>query len=239
MQLSGKVVEIASLEREQKREMFSLMSAYFCNMDEKRFARDLDEKKWAIILSDPACGKIKGFSTLMLIEHYIDGEKIKVLYSGDTIIDRKYWGGNELVKTWGSLVSGLVSENRGVKLFWFLIAMGFRTYRFLPAYFYEYYPSCDKETPLEIKKYMDIFAGMKFGNDYDPSLGLIRRKLDAEYLVRGVSDVTGEKLNNRYIKFFSERNPGYARGDELVCFASLNPGNAKPRLRNILLGQAK
>ncbi|MDD5008612.1 MAG: hypothetical protein PHC68_09490 [Syntrophorhabdaceae bacterium] len=239
MSLRGELIEVSRLEERHKAQMFSLMSLYFCNMKKENFMRDLEEKRWAIVLFDGQSGLIKGFSTLMLLEQEIGGNTVKALYSGDTIIDRKYWGENELVKVWGRLAGDLIDHNDGIKLYWFLIAMGFRTYRYLPVYFYRYFPRHDGETPREIKLAMDLFARKKFGDDYDPVAGLIRRNTGAEYLAEGVSDITEARARNPHIRYFSEKNPGYKRGDELVCFTELSPENMKPRLRSIVTGGIK
>jgi hypothetical protein len=40
------------------------------------------------------------------------------------------------------------------------------------------------------------------------------------------------------VRFFLEKNPGYARGDELVCVAEISPGNMRGLARRMLLDGA-
>ena len=55
------------------------------------FHRDLNNKDWIILLRDEH-DRLQGFSTLALYETEFNGKPISVVYSGDTIIRREYWG---------------------------------------------------------------------------------------------------------------------------------------------------
>ncbi len=225
MTLAGRIVEVADLSPRSRDEMFSLIDRYFAGMSRATFETDLDEKQWVIQLLDSATGAIRGFSTQTLWELDVDGRRVSAVYSGDTIVDRDHWGSNLLAQLWGQLVISLVDERAGCELVWFLISMGYKTYRFLPVFFREFYPRHDAPTPHWAKAIIDAAAGFKYAGNYDASAGIIRAAPKACRMRAGVADVTAERLRDPHVRFFAERNPGHGRGDELCCIAPLERAN--------------
>lgn len=228
MRLIGKVIDVKELTEQQIRQMFDVFSGYFENIDHGRFINDMREKQWAIILSDPGSGEIKGFSTMMLMRETIDGRNIEVLFSGDTIVDKEYWGSTELAHLGGKILLSFMQKINRPELYWMLITKGYRTYHFLPLFFNEFYPRYDKPTPDRVKKIMDVFAGRKYPANYSPEKGIVSFNGQKEYLKKGIGDIHDQKLNNPHIKFFCTKNPLYDIGDELVCLAPVTSENFKP-----------
>ena len=72
---------------------------------------------------------------------------------------------------------------------------------------------------------MDELAAQRFGGEYCPELGIARFAVGATPLRDGVADVNAERLRDPHIAFFVERNPGWVRGDELVCLTRVHPDN--------------
>ena len=89
--LTGEVRLVENLSQKERGEMFSLMAQYFSNVARTIFERDLSEKEWCILLTS-ASGRVKGFSTMMLVRMVVDNRSIAAVYSGDTIVDREHWG---------------------------------------------------------------------------------------------------------------------------------------------------
>ena len=58
-------------------------------------------------------------------------------------------GDTALASTWGKFVMDLIEEHEQSALYWFLISKGFRTYRYLPLFFREFYPRSDHPTAEE------------------------------------------------------------------------------------------
>jgi hypothetical protein len=228
MRLTGEIRAVESIHRDHKRQMFDLLSAYFEGADEDVFQKDLAEKQWVILLLDAVDGTVQGFSTQMLIEHTVDGEAVKALFSGDTIINRDYWGEHELARQWLRLVEGLFALYPRSRLYWFLISKGYKTYRFLPVYFKEFYPRYDRDTPEQEQRIMDAFGYLKYPRNYSGKDGLIRFPGEAMRLKDNFAGVDCRRLKDPHIRFFIRRNPGYRQGDELVCLAPLSYDNFKP-----------
>ena len=219
--------------------MFKLMTTYFNSMDRNDFEKDLKEKDWVVVLKDVLNGKIQGFSTFMLLnEMIIEGIRVKAIFSGDTIINFRYWGEKELFKIFGNFVFSLSQKykQRKIKLFWFLISMGYKTYRLLPCFFKEFYPRYDKKTPHFEQKVLDTFACQKFPLEYENNTGLIHFDKPKECLKPGVADVGERRLKNPHIKFFCERNPLYMRGDELACITEFSEENLKLSACKVIFG---
>lgn len=236
MKLAGKIKEVNSLSQVEKDRMFELMASYFDNMKRETFERDLSEKQWVILLEDLDIGYIRGFSTQMLMSEKIDKVSVKAVFSGDTIIEKEYWGQTELVKVWGKLIFSLIEKYKDSRLYWFLVSMGYKTYRFLKVYFYEFYPCYNKEFPRFEKAVLDVFAHKKHPLEYDANSGIIHFNYPKERLKAGVADVSAQRLSDPHIRFFVEKNPLYAQGDELACLTELKEENMRPVLKKIIYG---
>ncbi|HKQ79832.1 MAG TPA: hypothetical protein VJ810_39430 [Blastocatellia bacterium] len=225
--LTGQVKPVAELSGRERDQMYALLDNYFANTTWRRFERDLVEKEWAILLYDVATGGVQGFSTLMRLNLAIGGEPAVVFFSGDTIIHREYWGETALPRLWGRHVFSLAERLRETRVYWFLICSGYKTYRYLPLFFREFYPNCERATPAPVKEALDRLGWLKFGGEYDPERGVIRFR-QAEPLQSGVAEITPQRLKDPHVAFFVQANPGHAQGDELACLAELSRGNLRP-----------
>lgn len=232
--LKGEVLEISQLSADQINEMFDLFCLYYNCVEMTQFDMDLQEKNWVIILKDYTSGKIKGFSTQMIIGREVKGVPIKIIFSGDTIIHKDFWGEPTLAKVWLEFVCSLARIYNETKLYWLLVAMGYKTYRFLPVYFNEFYPCYNKETPEFEKQVLDNFTVFKYPLEYNKVSGIIQHLSAKETLKPGIADVTAEKLYNPHVDFFVRKNPGYLHGDELACLALINEKNLKPAAYKVM-----
>jgi hypothetical protein len=228
MGLQGTLVAVSGLCEADKTRMFDLMSRHFEGLQPAAFLRDLDEKEWAIVLIDGASGRIVGFSTQVLMNTSLQGERIRALFSGDTIIDKQHWGDTELIRVWGRMALDLIDRYGGEPLYWFLISMGYKTYRFLPVFFSEFYPRFDRATPRREQQVLDALATERYPAEYDVAHGVVR-PCGKVRLRPGVADVDERRRKDPHVRFFLERNPDHAQGVELACVAPLTRENLKPR----------
>ena len=231
--LAGRIVSIDEISDNQRRCMFKLLNKYFDNVREEMFFKDLNQKRWAILFEDRSTGELQGFSTQELIEENVDGIPIKALFSGDTIIDKEYWGSGELPRVWGKLVKSLMREYSQSKLLWFYISKGYMTYLLMPRYFYDYYPKFDSKSNGFERSVLDKLALKKFGSGYNQSTGIV--KIDFNYYLKeGVGQITDDLLKNQDVNFFMDRNPNHTKGNELACIVELKLSNMKPMLKNLI-----
>jgi hypothetical protein len=226
--LTATVVPRPQLTLEERSEMYSLLQAYFVGTDRRRFETDLQEKESVFLLRDMSSGQIKGFSTLMRLTTSIEGREIVAFFSGDTIVDRDYWGETVLSRIWGQTVFAeadrVLSAYPTTAIYWFLICSGYKTWRFLPVFFREYFPNPAVGTPPGVRHILDALGATKFGDQYLPESGIVRFR-DATPLRDGIASLTEERLRDPHVAFFARMNPGHADGDELACLAELSRAN--------------
>jgi hypothetical protein len=122
----------------------------------------------------------------------------------------------------------ILSEHPDRELYWLLISKGYKTYRFLPVFFREFYPSYMKEAPASEKALLCSLGRRKFGERFDSESWIIRASERAQYLRPGVANITEMRRSDKHIAFFEKSNPGHAKGDELVCIARCHEDNLKP-----------
>jgi hypothetical protein len=237
MSLAGAVVKTASLSPNEIDQLYALMQRYFSGVQHDAFLRDLTEKPWVITLRNTETGLLQGFSTLCLMDEVVQGIRVRAFFSGDTIIDRPYWGSLELERTWFHFLYAHIDAEPEphFRWYWFLICKGYRTYRYLPVYFHRYYPSPEPMPPFE-QAVLDTLATRRFGDAYDPATGIIRCRHDY-HLREGIGDISDHERRDPRIAFFEQRNPGWRQGDELACLTDLCHPNLK-RCAFRMLGKA-
>lgn len=233
MKLTGDLIAVRDLSMGHRDEMFRLMERHYEDMDRIAFQTDLAEKQWVIQVRSETNGELCGFSTQVVLDADLAGRPVKALFSGDTIIDPRYWGDSALMFVGGKLCVSLIEEFPDHELYWFLISSGYKTYRFLPVFFRNFYPRHDDPTPLRIQRVIDALSGQKFPDHYDGAR-VIRSGAGQYRLRQGVADVTIERLQDPHVRFFVERNPGHAKGDELCCLAPLSRENFTAAAHRVL-----
>jgi GNAT superfamily N-acetyltransferase len=222
--VNGVLVPRAALTPDVRRAMVALLARQFEGVRRPPFERDLNEKNWVILLHD-ADGRLRGFTTIDCYDVRHRGERLTIIYSGDTIVEPGAQAvGSALSRCWIGAVNRLRERAGSDRLFWFLIVSGYRTYRFLPLYWRRFYPCWDTPTPRETKELMDALATNRFGGRYDPETGVVR--LTRPQVLRGeLRGIPPGRLADPHIRFFAEHNPGHGRGDELVCVTELARDN--------------
>jgi hypothetical protein len=225
MKPTGQLVRIADTTPSQREEMFALMDLYYEGVERVNFDADLDEKEWVIQIIDEKTNRLKGFSTQMLLEVEVSGRAVHALFSGDTIVDSDARGERSLFQVSGWFVRSLMSSHPDADLYWFLISKGYKTYRFLPLFFHEFYPRYDAPTPARFAAIIDALAAHKFPASYDRALKIVKAGQRSCRLRPGMADITADRLRDPHIRFFVERNPRHALGDELCCIAPLTLAN--------------
>lgn len=225
--LTGRFVSREALEARERDTMFALLGAHFDGVRRETFESDLSEKNWIILLEDDR-GVLRGFSTLLVYRTTAAGCDAAIVYSGDTIVERAWWGSTALPMTWLRAVRS-VAPDCGRRVYWLLLTSGYRTYRFLPVFFREFHPTCE-HSKAEDRLLLDRLATERFGPRFDRETGIVRFERP-QVLVAELLDVPDGRRSDRHVAFFLERNPGYVRGDELVCLTRIGDDNLTPAAR--------
>lgn len=240
----GRLIERAALAEAQRRAMLALLQRHFLGTSRNVFDRDLAAKDYALLLED-ARGEIRGFTTFALRRTHWLGERLRLVCSGDTIVDGSARGGFALAAGWIDSVRRLREElgEDGERWLWLLICSGTRTYRFLPVFFRRFWPRHDQPTPSAARALLDELASSVYGESFDAETGIVRlphpQPLRPELLADAAANGRCE-AEDPHARFFLERNPGHARGDELACWTDLSDDNLTAAgLRMVRAGERK
>jgi hypothetical protein len=222
---STRFVPVHELDDATKSRMASVYLESYDASSEALFLRDLANKDEVLLVY--AAGGLVGFTTVRVFEREWQGEHIRVVYSGDTIIERTHWGQQALAFAWISHMGALKREQPGAPLYWFLLVKGHRTFRYLPVFGKSFYPhwSVDRS---DLKPLADALAQEMFPDDYNPATGVVEFKQSRGHLKPDLALPSPEELDREGVRYFLDRNPGYRRGHELVCLCEVEEHNMKP-----------
>ena len=227
VQLITKIKAAADVQDSDVRRMYSVYQSNYDATSFSDFKDDLGEKTFVIQLMTED-DLIVGFTTLAWypVLHPLTNEPLRIVYSGDTIIEPAYWGTQALPAAWCHLAGEIKARFPRERLLWFLIVKGYRTYRYLPLFTRSYYPSFDQKAD-DFKSVADLLARKKFGSLYDSESGVVHFPVSKGHLNPELASVKDHLRAKPDVAFFFERNPGYVRGDELVCLTELSVQNMK------------
>lgn len=220
--MNGRLVRREDLDRDERAAMRRLLEAHFDGVTPAVFERDLGQKQWVLLIEEG--GRLRGFSTLLLYAARHEGEDFTVVYSGDTIMDSRAWSSSALSRCWIGSVRALHRLEPGRRLYWLLLVSGFRTYRFLPLFWREFHPRFDAAAPAGAKRRLDFLAAERLGGCYSAETGVARLEAP-QVLRRELRELPESQRRDPHVAFFLERNPGWERGDELVCLTEIAPDN--------------
>jgi len=206
-ELYGESREISSLDAQCIETMFVLFKKYYLLTTLESFQKDLSKKNWCIMLYSEIDNTLQGFTTLHFFEGTYQDQSVGIVYSGDTIIDKAYWGSPTLSRMWIKTVLE-VGKDYPKPLYWLLISSGYRTYRFLPLFYKEFYPHYRRATTPEIQKLIHKLAGEYFGSEYHPDLGIVRFEKGSTPLINGIGEISEKRLKNPHIRFFAQKTRG-------------------------------
>jgi hypothetical protein len=202
--------------------MYQLLCEHFDGVTPEQFEGDIAKKNWVLLLTRSE--RLVGFSTILVYETAVDGSPYSIVYSGDTIVAPEAWNGAALFRTWIESVAKLRRLYPQGPYLWLLLTSGFRTYRFLPLFWREFFPRFNSATPPDWKRLTDHLALDRFGEDYDASAGVVTFK-NPQRLRAPLSTIPSGRRRNPHVAFFEACNPRYKEGEELVCLTELSAGN--------------
>jgi hypothetical protein len=221
------IVPPGDLDEPTRRRMYDLMTLNYHGVDWDEFNRNLDEKQFVMIgIVDR---QVRGFTTgRCFTQTFGSAKRAEVLFSGDTIIASGERGNPIWSMLWLKHAMSL-ARACDQPLYWMLTSKGHLTYRFLPIWFNEFYPRCDRPTPGDMSELLDTLGRDYGGSDYDPQRGVAQCS-GGQKLRDGVAEPGEKEQANPHVKFFLERNANWRNGDELVCIARLGADNLRGSL---------
>jgi len=222
--------KISDLTENDRREIVSIYLTYYNGSNETQILSDLRNKSEVLLVF---CNDVLvGFTTLQVYEYQWNGEEIRIIFSGDTIVERAHWGQQALAFAWIARMGELKREKPNTLMYWFVIIKGHRTYKYLPTFGKSFYPhwSIDRS---DLKPLADALAFQKFGDDYNPATGIVEFPESKGHVKDDIALPSPEELTKDSVKYFLERNPNYRLGHELVCLCEISEENMKPLTKRI------
>ena len=207
--------------------MFEVFSKYYHNTSYEQFMIDLEEKDVVFLLLDAFTKEIKGFSTLVNLYVTVEGQEQRGCFSGDTILEKEYWGQGTLGIAFLRYLFIQKVKNPFKPLYWFLISKGYKTYLLMANNFKTHYPRHEGVTPGKQKNIIEAFSKTLYGEFFNSDTGVISfsKVSSKDCLKAEITPITKELLlKNDRIKFFAEKNPGWEEGHELACMAEMTLG---------------
>jgi hypothetical protein len=230
--ITAKIQERSSLDPVTRADMFALLSRYYDGVSRQLFDSDLDAKDSVVVLREDN-GRLCGFSTLVSFPFQHDGHSLKIVYSGDTIIEREHWGSHALAFAWIRHMGKLARQASGMPLYWLLTVKGHRTYRYLPAFGLRFAPDWRAPQNPSLIRLRNTVAAERFGAAFDPETGIVSHAQTRGHLAIPYAGATERERRRADVQFFLKSNPGYRSGDELVCLCELAPDNMRPLTRRL------
>jgi hypothetical protein len=222
----------AELQAAEIGRMYGLYAAYYDATSPERFQSDLAGKDFVIELREGEA--LRGFSTLALMEFGGRAAR-RAIFSGDTIVDHRYWGEQALAQAFCRLAGRLKAAAPRTPLHWFLISKGHRTYRYLSVFARRFYPSPHEPTPAPVQAWLDELAERRFGAAYLRSHGVVRFETSHGHLKPEWAAVRDAVRSRPEVRFFLERNPRHFAGEELCCIAELDTANLRSFARQAFI----
>ena len=223
----------AALTAAHRDEMFALLSRHFEGVTSGQFECDLAEKNWVVEIRRD--GRLLGFSTMLVSEERHEGRVLTAIYSGDTIVAPEAWRSPALARAWIAAVNHLRAASPSLPCYWLLLTSGFRTYRFLPVFWREFFPRHDAPTPPHDQRLLDHLARVRYGECHDAAAGIVRFP-HPQRLRGALGETPAGRAADEHVAFFLARNPGHADGDELACITEISEANLTPAGRRMVAG---
>lgn len=204
-------------------DMFKLFSKYYDGVHLEQFRSDLKNKKKVIVIRNKA-GQICGFSTLTTFKITHNHREKLCIYSGDTIIDKSYWGTSALTIEFLKNIIAEKLKHPFTDVWWFLISKGYKTYLLMANNFHDYYPCYHKETPAAEAYLLKTLSNKVYPGHYNEKTGLITFEDQSHDKLKDyVAPITEQMCKeNPKISFFNFKNPNWEQGDELACIGKVS-----------------
>jgi len=222
---SARLVPVAALDRATTRRMLEIYLGVYDGSSEALFLRDLAGKDEVLLVHSG--GGLVGFTTMRFFRRDWNGRPISVVYSGDTVVERRHWGQPALAFSWISRMGRYKREHPGLPLYWFLLVKGHRTFRYLPIFGKSFFPHWRIDRS-DLKPLADLLGAEMFAGDYNPATGVVEFAESRGHLRPEFATPSPDELRREGVQFFVARNPGFREGHELVCICEVEEHNMRP-----------
>jgi len=217
--LYTRYVKVQDLRIHEILHMHGLFERYYDHGPLDTFMRDLTKKDGVFLTHRKSDQTIVGFSTLGIYYFDHEGKRVKGLFSGDTILEKEYWGSRSLQTAFARKMFIEAIKRPFSQQYWLLISKGYKTYLLLARNFPVHYPDHQQERP-SLKKLVINYCELLYPGHLDQERMVLTFGEEANALKGEVAPITDSlRQSEPAIDFFAKRNPGWADGHELPCVA--------------------
>ncbi len=222
---TSEVVQVAALPESTVAAMAGLYLESYDGTSESLFRDDLACKDEAILIYCDA--ELVGFTLLQVFTTHWQQRRVRIIYSGDTVVRPTHWGQQELAFAWIARAGQIKQHEPVLPLYWFLLVKGHRTFKYLSVFAKSFHPHWSAPH-ADLKSLADQLANDKFGRDYDPGTGIVSFTPSRGHLKESIAYSSAQEMTKPATRFFFQQNPHYQLGHELVCLCELELANLKP-----------
>lgn len=221
----GKYMERARITMQQLKEMYEIYALYYENTKFSLFLSDFGNKHGAVLIFHPETHHIVGFSTMALHQFEFGRQRYTFVFSGDTVVQREFWGNRALQSTFMKLLIRLRLQYPLDEFYWLLISKGYKTYLLMANNYYVYYPHFEGKHQ-HLAPVVEYYCKKFFPDYYNDNSQLLNFGEDYQPLKGEVAPITHNmRLENPKIDYFAKMNPTWQQGTELPCIGYLGWGD--------------
>lgn len=217
--LTTSYIKVSRLRIDEIMRMHAIFESYYDNGPLETFLHDLMKKDGAFVVRRTSDDEVVGFSTLAICHFEHGGKRVQGLFSGDTVIEKAYWGTRTLQSAFARKLLVEALKRPFSKQYWLLISKGYKTYLLLARNFPIFYPDRRREHP-GLRELVTNYCEQLYPGKLDHGTMVLAFGDGSNCLKGDVAEIT-EALREREpdIAFFEARNPHWQRGHELPCIA--------------------
>ncbi len=220
--LKARYVPISKVSVKITRRMYEIYSQYYENVSLDLFCQDMAEKNGVFLVEERSTRRVVGFSTMKTLDIYAGDKLVKGVFSGDTIIEKEYWGNKALHVAFFFQMIREKLRHPFRPMFWLLISKGYKTYLLMANNFLNYYPHPEKHCD-KLEGLVDNYCELLFQPYYCNENKILDFGSGYTHLKSDVAQITDEmRARNNKIHFFEKRNPSWERGTELPCVGEVS-----------------
>lgn len=203
-----------------KEEMWRLYRNYYHYTRESFMARIAKNNYYSFYTLN---GKIVGFTGLRINRAVIGGKKHLFIYFGQTVIHTAHRGKSLIAVTGARLYLKFWREILSSRTFFWADALTYKAYLVFAKSLEEFYPTYRQETPADIQQVIGHIGQEHYGQNYNIGLGTVCK--DQILVNDPCINIPLKYRQDPDIRFYTEANPGYTRGQGLITLAPLSGTN--------------
>lgn len=166
-------------------------------------------------------GEIVGIAALDILPEEFEGKKACAIYTGNTWVRNDFRNANLIQSL--AFISMLEAKARYPlhRLYWFFGSNNYMSYRLMYRNFDQFWPSPNEQTPNWEHSYMQ-HLGITFFDETLNKDTLVWSQPYSRSFKDSDTQLSEKLMQDTYIQYYLERNPGYTQGDRLMCMAPLD-----------------